>query len=206
VADYTNRTPDGRIPQYTKGGSLIGFFTPMQMMAKGLGMGTLDVQKEYQLMDYLVKQRDTLRGYRKEYVQAMVQNDFDTAGEINEDFKKHFPSFGDIQVKQKDIQAAKSGQMIGRLEKILDTMPKDLRPVYAEMIGQAMSNEAVNLMGVDPAMLQQGTWKSRPRQGGTQGPVQGQGSGVPGPVGVPSQAPVFQSSETLDLNAMPFQM
>jgi len=60
-------------------------------------------------MDYLIKQRDALNGYRRQYLEALGKNDFKEANDVQDEFKRQFPTFKQgIQVKPQDIRASAS--------------------------------------------------------------------------------------------------
>jgi hypothetical protein len=152
-ADYENRTPDGRIPLYTGEGKLLGYQTPLQLIGRAMGLGSLDQVRERELMQYLISQREEIREVRKEYIHALTQGDIEKANEIKRQYEQMFPQAGQLEVRQKDLDAAMLQKRITRLESVLDTLPPDLRPLYGQMVGTALGNEAESLLGVDPGLL-----------------------------------------------------
>jgi len=137
----------------------------MQLIGKALGLGSMSQTTERDLMEYLMKQRDELKGYRRNYLDALARNDFKEANDIQDAFKKNFPSMGSLSVKQRDVNAVRMRGRVTRLERVLDTIPPQFREQYGQMIGVALGQEAQELTGVDPSLLgAPGTsWASRPR-------------------------------------------
>ncbi len=136
-ADYKNRTPDGRIPTYNDKGMLIGSLTPMQMVLKGLGIRTTEQGKEQDMMQYLLTHRDKIRSYRREYLEAMSNNDLEKAQKINLEFQKKYKELGPMRIKKSDIKAIQNRKTISRLQRTMKGLPKDYRPMFQDMIGQA---------------------------------------------------------------------
>jgi hypothetical protein len=165
-ADYNNRTPDGRVPVYTETGSLKGYMTPMQLFGASIGLKPLNMEKEQALMGYLVQQRDKIREYRRNYLEAVSVNDWQEAEDIKRQFREEFPDLGELKIKKQDLEAVKSRRQITRLERLMDTLPREYRDEYGQMVSMALGQEAQGLLGVDPALLGQPgtTARSRPRQ------------------------------------------
>ena len=163
-ADYSRKTPDGRVPIMSNSGSLVGYRTPLQLVGKAMGMGTLDTVRERDLMEYLVKQRDVIRSYRKDYLEALANNDQDTAITVQDSFVKSFPEFKRIPFRSQDLRAVKFRRRISRLERLLDTMPKEYRAEYGRVVAHTLGIEAQSLMGVDPLLLQSPGATARQRQ------------------------------------------
>ena len=176
-ADYENRTPDGRIPLFSPSKSLIGYQTPMQLVGRTLGFQSIDQEQEKELMGYLIKQRDVIREYRRNYAEALSGNDTTKAEEIQAKWAAQFPQFKRIQIRPQEMKAIAVRKRVTRLERILDTLPKDQRAQYGQAVVMALSDELTGLMGVDPSYLQAHnmTATKRPRLfGGGQGGQGGQ--------------------------------
>jgi hypothetical protein len=158
TAAYDQRRPDGRIPLFSRGGSLRGFVTPLELYMDGLGFppaGPQSLQLEQELEGYLISQRDRIRGIRKDFLDALlIENDARKAANVNETFKQLYPGFGGIQVRPQDLRAVQLRAMVPRLEKALESLPSDMRPFFGQLVSTALLNEAENLLGVDPLLLQ----------------------------------------------------
>jgi hypothetical protein len=158
--DLKVRGSDGkmRAPIFSRGGSLRGYLTPFEIYMDGMGWppgGIGSLQAERELEQYLLAQRDRIRTYRKDFLEALVlQNDVQRAKKINDEYMEAYPGFGGIQVRPQDLRAVKMRYMVARLEKALETMPADMRPFFGELVSTIMMQEAENLLGVDPYLLQ----------------------------------------------------
>lgn len=152
-ADYKNRTPDGRIPLYTERGSLIGYMGTGDLVRRTLGFGGVAQAQERQLMEYLLQQRDAIRAYRRDFLQALARNDQKEAESIQQEFQQRFPGFRKITVKREEIDAMQFRMRVTRLERVLDTLPPEHRQQYAEMVSEALGQETRRLMNVDPELL-----------------------------------------------------
>ena len=87
-ADYKNKTPDGRIPIYNNKHALIGAVTPLQLTLKALGLRSSGVAAEQGAAQWLLAQREKLRAYRRDYLQALMENDHRKAESVQREFKK----------------------------------------------------------------------------------------------------------------------
>lgn len=154
-AGYDQKSPDGRIPLYTSRGRLRGYLTPMQLYMQALGLppgGPGAMQREREMVQYLVAQRDRIRAARAEFLQAIVENDTRKALRIRDEFEGLYPGLK-LQVRSQDLRAVHLRTMIPRLEKMLEDLPKDVRPLFTEMVTTALMQEAENLLGIDPMLL-----------------------------------------------------
>ncbi len=156
-AGYELKTADGRIPIFSASGSLRGYVTPMELYMDGLGFppgGPQSLQREQELEAYLIAQRDRIRTIRRDFLHALfVENDGRKAATINEDYKALYPGFGGIQIRKQDIRAVQMRYQVARLEKALETLPADMRPLFGEIVQAVLLQEAENLLGVDPMLL-----------------------------------------------------
>ena len=162
-ADYKNRDEFGRIPLYTRTGSLIGRFSSGQLLMRSLGTGILPMAQEQSMMKYLLAQRDKIRGYRREYLEAVSGNDMNLAQEVQDDFKGEFPTLGPIHVKKSDLATVRLRKQIGRMERVLDTLPEEYRAEYGKLVVESLGANVQHLMDVDPDLLQAPnmTWRRR---------------------------------------------
>ena len=156
-ADYNQRMPDGRVAIYSADGVLKGFQTPVGIFAKAIGWNSITGDPEGDLTQYLVKQRDRIRNIRRSYVEAMAQNNTSKMETIQDDYKRLYPQLGPIVVKEQDIQAVHARHDVGRVERILNTMPPEARSLFGPMVSVALGDTAQNFLGVDPALLGNGS-------------------------------------------------
>jgi hypothetical protein len=136
-ADYENKTPDGRIPLYNDEGALLESVTPMQLTLRSLGIQSSDVAAEQGAAKWLLSQRDRIREYRRNYLQALMENDARKADSVNAEFQKVYPELGPIQVKKTDIKAMENRREISRLHRVARGIPTAYRPIFENIIGEA---------------------------------------------------------------------
>ena len=136
-ADYKNRTPDGRIPIYNNKHALIGAMSPLQLTLKALGLRPSGVAAEQGAAQWLLAQREKLRAYRRDYLQALMENDNKKAGDVQKAFQKAYPELGPLQSKKSDIRALENRRQISRLHRIEKGLPSAYRPLFSQILGEA---------------------------------------------------------------------
>jgi hypothetical protein len=151
-ADYDQPAPDGRIALYSGKGSLKGYFTPWEIVRHGLGIRSGDMQSEQELMTLLVKNRDTIRETRKDYLDARLRNDASGALSISQRFEQQFGF--QLPVTEKDMEAMQVRRRVTRLEQLVRTMPPGpLRDRYIQLIASTLGASGEALLGIDPMLL-----------------------------------------------------
>lgn len=140
-ADYNNMTPDGQVPLYTSKGSLIGYrrITDILMAQVG-GLGDPATEREAQVIKWLMGQRDAIRGYKTRLLDAMYSNDESSITAIQNEWSRKFPGLGGIPVTKADIRSLHTRRDISRVEKVLETLPPEVRGTYAEAVDTAFAN------------------------------------------------------------------
>jgi len=136
-ADYNNRTPDGGVPIYNDDHALVGAMTPMQLTLRSMGLQSRNVAGEQGAAKWLLSQRDRIRRYRRDYLQALYENDARKAEKINVEFQKVYPELGPIKIKKSDITAMENRREISRLNRIARGLPSAYRPVFQQVINEA---------------------------------------------------------------------
>lgn len=154
-ADYSRTREDGRIPVYTKKGSLQGYFSPIQLWSRSIGLGNAEGTKEVAMARWLLANRDRIREVRASYIEAIVQGDSAKVEQIQKQYRQMFPGMGDIQVKKSDIKAYQERFDMPRLERIIESMPKQLRPLYSQILAMSMGHDAQSFLGLPPDMIPQ---------------------------------------------------
>ena len=152
-ADYKNRTPEGRIPVYNDSKALIGTYTPMQMFLRTIGIKPSNVAQEQGAAKWVLSQRDKIRGYRRDYLQALYGNDRAKANQIQGEFQKAYPEFGPMEVKKSDITALKNRREISRLNRIMKGLPKDYRPLFQQAVGEASLSQMTQDIEMNPGAM-----------------------------------------------------
>jgi len=154
-ADYDNIRDDGTIPVYSGAGALQGNLTPAQLWLDALGVvpgGIPTLQQERELTQFLKANTDRIVGYKRNFLDALYRNDFRKAEFIDAEYQNAM-GMGPIAVKPQDWKATHVRHMIPRLERMLDSMPADVRDEYSGIVAQALMQESESLLGVHPAML-----------------------------------------------------
>ncbi len=174
-ADYEGKLPDGRIPVYTASGRLRAYLSPLQLHMHALGVppgGSGRLQDERELERFLTGNRDRIRMMRAEFVDALEDNDIRKATEINRQYEEAYPGFGRLQIRPQDLRAVHLRKMVPRLERVLESLPADMRPEFAQLIRMTLLEQGESLLGVDPMLLQgvrttrQRDFYRKPRAGG----------------------------------------
>jgi len=140
-ANYLQPGPNGLIPTFNLAGDKIADVSPMQVWMRALGFRPDDVEKEREMTAYLLKQRDKIRGVRKQYVESLLDNDPEAAQSVQEGFQKQYPMLGPLVVGQTDLRAAQSRRDLTRIQRLLQTMPAQYRQYFQEVAAGAYANE-----------------------------------------------------------------
>jgi len=136
-ADYQNRLPDGRIPVYHKNGGLIGAYSPLQLGLRALGMMPADIAAERGAAEWLTKQRDQIRAYRRAWLDAQMANDQIKADKVQADFHKQYPELGRLEFKKSDINAIEQRRQSARVNRILRGFPRAYKPLFQNIITES---------------------------------------------------------------------
>jgi hypothetical protein len=162
-ADYNNPLPDGRVPILSKDGRLVDFKSGTELVIKGLGVDLGTFNRGGELDGYLVKQREIILNYRREYLTALSANNVEKARAIAKEYgtrfkdpvtKRPLP----LTVTNAQVQAFIASREVGRTERIMDRLPPDVRQQYT---GFAAAN--ARHMNVEPESLKEGTAGKRAR-------------------------------------------
>jgi hypothetical protein len=122
-----------------------------------VGLKPTDVTGEQNLMRYLLKQRDRIREYRRQYIEAVAGGNPDQAQRVQDEFHREYPSLGPISVKPSELKALEDRRMMSRLERALRTIPKEYRPQFAGLVNTAIAGHVGNQMaGPEPLSMLEG--------------------------------------------------
>lgn len=152
-ADYQNRTEDGRIPVYNRRRALVGTYSPLELFLRSIGASPATQTAERGAAQWLLRQREKMREYRREYIHALFQNDLKKAEEINRDFQKSYPELGPITLKKSDITALRNRREVTRLGRILRGFPKATRPLFETAASEAMMGNIMQDVETAPQNL-----------------------------------------------------
>lgn len=151
-ADYGAPAPDGRIALFSGKGTLKGYYRPWEIVRYGMGIKGGDIQKESELLQTMVKNRDQIRETRRSYMDARFRNNAKEANLISERFMKRFGF--QLPVTEKDMKAMQMRRQITRLEQVLRTMPPgSARDQMVQLIAATLGTQGQQILGVDPALL-----------------------------------------------------
>lgn len=131
---WSRRGPDGKVPVMDKNGRLVASYTPAQLLAKAMGVNLISTEQESEMVNYLIKQRDILSTYRRDYTQAVVTNDLDKANKIKADYQKRYPQLPPLQMKKTDIKNYQRRNEMSRIQRTLNSLPKDARDMFSAAI------------------------------------------------------------------------
>lgn len=129
-ARWDMQTPDGRVPVYTGDDQLRGYYTPGQVLAASLGLGDVAGEREALLTKYILGQRDAIRGLKRQYMEALGQNDPQAAIRVQEEYERRYPGMGGLPVGNSDIRSLHLREDVTRLERLMETMPPELREEF----------------------------------------------------------------------------
>jgi hypothetical protein len=136
-ADYRNRLPDGRVPVYNQDGGLIGAYSPLQLSLRAIGLMPGDAAAERGAAEWLVKQRDQIRAYRRAWLDAQMANDPVKAEKIQKDFGKQYPELGRLEFKKSDINAIEQRRQTARVNRIIRGFPRAYKPLFENIVREA---------------------------------------------------------------------
>lgn len=151
-AAYDKPNPDGTIPLYNEDGSLVASMTPMQLTMRSLGLKPSSVSAEVGAAKWLMSQRDRIRDYRRQYTQAIFDNEPIQAEKINAEFQKVYPELGPIQLKKSDIRAIRDRKEMARIQRISKGMSRAYRPLFENVLTQAglgQMTQGIQMAGVE---------------------------------------------------------
>ncbi len=147
-ADYGNRSPDGRIPVYSAAGAMIGLYTPSQLLSKSMGLGDVVGEQEQALVKFTLRQRDEIRALKREYLDSAFQNDTTSMIDLQEKWNSRYPGMGPIPVSKADMRSVHLRHDVTRLERVLETIPPEMRPEFAAAISTAYGSNFPAVLGL----------------------------------------------------------
>ena len=154
-ADYQNTNPlTGRIPVYSGGGSLTGYYKPWEIIRYGLGIKGGEIDQESEIAQRLTKDSDLMKQTRHEYTEALFANDPRKAAGIEAGYEERFGH--KIALTQQQIVQMQQRRSMTRIERELAALPREARPSYeaaiaGEGLGQTISpDQRKPLVGVPP--------------------------------------------------------
>lgn len=135
-ADYDNVNPlTGRIPVYTGGGSLTGYFKPWELVRHAIGIKGGALDEEATVARRLAKDADLIRASRREYTDALFANDPRKAARISAEYEVRFGHKMAIPATQ--IRQMQKRRKLTRIERQLSSLPRTARPQYEQAIRES---------------------------------------------------------------------
>jgi len=154
-ADWTKQDGSGNIPVYKSDGSLLSFQSPLELVMKGVGFEPKKWNSLQDASKFLIANRQEITTLKRQYKDAILGNNFAGASAIEADYKKRFGV--SITVKNSEWDSAIKLREVGLTERLVDSMPTDLRNQYQQSLSGFESQ-----LGLDPNGLQSGdTAKAR---------------------------------------------
>jgi len=157
-ADYKRRLPDGRIPIYSSSGSLVEYLSPLQLHMKALGIppgGPGGGQREAEFTKFLLGNRPRILALYNEFYTALDNNDVRRSMAVNDEYMKLYPGMGPMKATKQGLRAIQLKREVTRLERVLETLPADVRPMFGQLVQTVLAQEAEGMLGVDPGLLAQ---------------------------------------------------
>lgn len=165
-ADYSNQTPDGRIPVYAASGSLQGYYTPVQLWARATGLwngaGSLPPEKEQAILKWLQAQQTSISGIRQQAAEALAANDVASLKSLDQEYRTRYPGTNGLPLKPADLANLHARRNVTRLERTIDALPPELRPQFTEVVAAAYGANYPAALGLQgPGLAGGSTWRQR---------------------------------------------
>jgi hypothetical protein len=170
--DYDTPGPDGSYATYNGQGTFLGYLQPTDIMLMGSGVleGGSKLQTIQESQQFLMKNREQIINSKRQFIEALVRGNYDTMNKTDAQFQSVYGASIRNFVSESDIERAQDRRTIGGIEKVLDTIPTYMRPMYLQAIETVMQSNP-DLVGVDPAAFNQWSgmtskqrtpWRHRP--------------------------------------------
>lgn len=172
--DYETPGPDGSYAVYNGKGSFQGYLQPSDIFLMGSGLlekGS-KIQSIQEMQQVLMKNRENIIQNKQQYIDALMRGNYDVMNQIDRNHQQFFGSSVRNLISENDIKRAQERRTIGGIEKVLDTIPTYLRPMYLQAMQTALEGNP-DLLGVEPGAFNQwtggtshsrNTWRFRPTQ------------------------------------------
>jgi len=152
--DNRQQGPDGRYPLYTPDGNLIGYYSPTQLYARSLGLGDINGSQEQALARWMIGVAPRVAELKREYVEAAMSGDQRLADTVEQEYQTIAP--GPIPISKSQWRGVHLRQDVGRSERLLETLPPELRAQFLATMGVAFGNDP-GFLGLQPGGLSAGT-------------------------------------------------
>lgn len=146
--DYSQQTPDGRFALYNSKEALVGYYTPVQILAKASGLGDIGGEQERRLYAWLQKQAPYIHDLKRKFLDAVYANDTTTMARMQEQWTRMFPGAGAIPVRPAEVNAVQTRKHVSRLERALQGLPVQARAEIAPAIAVALGANYPAMLGL----------------------------------------------------------
>lgn len=143
-------------PLHRPAEGLIGYFTKPQLMLKAFGIASPTEAQERLLTGWLLKQRENVRRMKRDYLTSVIEGDESEALSIAEEFQRTYPGMGGLPIRRSDLNALHASRNVARIERLLQTIPPDLRPQFAQTIAISMGAGLNDLLGLASGAMEAG--------------------------------------------------
>lgn len=155
-ADTTKTLPDGRVPMYDSKGQHVGYKSSFELFLSNIGIpgklltpnGDADVRK---IERYFLGQRDRIREMRQLFMNSVLDGEYVDAEKVQTEYLKDYGTA--IEVRPQDWDAVSMRRFIPRLERIVKTIPVDVRGRFLQIAHTALAGSGERFLGVDPLLL-----------------------------------------------------
>jgi len=131
-ADWGNRTPEGQVPVYRDDGTLQSFDSPLNLVMRGIGADFKKFQSPMEATKFLLANRAEMVDMRRKYKDAVLGNNMTGASVIEAEYKKRYGV--PMTVKSSEWDRAVQLRSAPLAERMLDTMPADMREQYQQSL------------------------------------------------------------------------
>ena len=132
--DWGSVQPDGTVPVYDSGGSLIGYEHGSTMLLRSLGLDLGQFANNSKVDKWLLDNRAEIVSYRQRLFEKLRMGDHGGADAIRREFRKRFGF--ELTTDEQGVQRALNQMQVPRTERILDQLPQEVRGEYARLVAQ----------------------------------------------------------------------
>lgn len=147
-ADWSNPDANGNIPVYKDDGTLQSVDSPLRLVMKGIGFDSKKFASPQDASKFLIANRQEISGLKRQYKDAILGNNFAGAAAIEGEYKKRFGV--PMTVKNAEWDQAIKLREVGVAERLVDTLPSDVRNQYQQSLGGPLNNS----LGLDTGGLE----------------------------------------------------
>lgn len=146
-ANWQTRSPEGLVPLFKADGSLIGYEEPVSLVLKGLGMD-FGAASDSKLAASLLQNREAANQIRSQAIAGMLNGN---AAQVKRAQAEYQRKFGvPLSISKEQMRSAWRQRNVGRPERILDSLPRDIRDQFTRVVAQEQGART----GLDPARFE----------------------------------------------------